>query len=357
MDLNPTEEQRALAAVLREFLESAEPTAVLRDTAASDSPFDRKLWARLATEIGLHGILLPESVGGSDGDLLDIVAAFEELGRSLLAGPYLASAVQAPILLRAAPDLPQTQEWSTRLAAGELVVSVPLDRAAVHVEGHAETARVTGTVGPAPFLDEADLLLLVTSDDELLAVPLSDAPTVDTSESVDPAQRFGMTSLTAAPGVWLAQGAVVAAAHARATKHAATALAAEQTGAAQKCLDMAQAYAKERRQFGRAIGSFQAIKHLLADMFIEVSYARRITWLAAWELQEEAEPRSARAAWSHAANALQFAASSSIQIHGGIGITWEHDAHWYLKRALATKALFGTPSTHHDALASALLTV
>lgn len=354
MNLDPTDEQRALAAALREFLDDVEPLEGLRDADLTDSPFDRTTWSRLATEIGVHGILLPEEVDGSAGDLMDIVAAFEQIGRSLIPGPYLASVVQAPTLL-AASDTEQSRQWSTQLAQGELVISVPSGKVDVRIDGSIGATCVSGTVGPLPFVADADLLLFVTAADELVAVPLQDRPPSQQHVSIDPTQRFGAATLDATPAVVLARGERVASAYEQSLAWAATALAAEQVGAAGKCVDMAQEYAKQRTQFGRPIGSFQAIKHLVAEMFIEVTLARRATWLAAWELSNEVISRAPRAAWSQAATALQLAASANVQVHGGIAITWEHNAHWYLKRAVATKALFGSPADHHDALGAELV--
>jgi alkylation response protein AidB-like acyl-CoA dehydrogenase len=357
MNLDPSDEQRALGAALRQFLNAAEPLAALQDADPSKSPFDRKLWCGLANEIGVHGILLPDAVGGSDGDLLDVVAVFEELGRSLLPAPTVASLVQAPHLLAAA-DAEQGSAWSARLARGDLVITVPFRRSDVRIDGGAgwtESVRVSGPVGPLPFVADADLLLLVTRADELVAVPLHERPPIHAHVSIDPTQRYGTVMLDNSAGVLLARGDGVARAHERALAHGATAIAAEQVGAAGRCLDLAQAYAKQRIQFGRPIGSFQAVKHLLTDMFVELTFARRATWLAAWELVNGIATRSPRAAWSQAATAFQLAATTSVQIHGGIAITWEHDAHWYLRRSAASKALFGSPTEHYDTLGAELV--
>ncbi|AQA04624.1 hypothetical protein BVC93_21840 [Mycobacterium sp. MS1601] len=356
MNLDPNDEQRALSGALRQFLDAADPLATVRESGSTEGPFDAKIWRRLATEIGLHGMLLPDAVGGSDGDLLDTVATFEELGRYLLAGPYLASLVQAPILLAASAD-DEGANISARLASGELVVSVSANKAdGVELGTHSPgPTTVSGAVGPIPYAEDAQLLLLVTGADELVAVQLGSQLSLHTHESIDPTQRFGDVIFDRAPGYLLARGSAVSDAYDRCVAYAATALAAEQIGAAQKCLEMAVSYANGRVQFGRPIGSFQAIKHLLSDVFVEVTLARRATWLAAWELSGGTASRAPRAAWSQAAAALQLAATTSVQVHGGIAITWEHDAHWYLKRAVATKALFGAPSEHYDALGAELV--
>lgn len=357
MNLDPSDEQRAFGTALRQFLGSTEHLAALRDADPADSPFDRGIWTRMARDIGAHGLLLPTAVGGSEGALTDVVAAFEELGRSLLPGPYIASLVQAPNLLAVA-DAGLGASWSAELAQGDLVVTAPSGRTDVQVAAVSAapgSVRVSGTVGPLPFVADADLLLFVTTADELLAVPLDGRLPVANHVSIDPTQWFGTLTLRDTPGVLLARGDSVARAYERSRAQAATALAAEQVGAAGRCVDMAQTYAKQRIQFGRPIGSFQAIKHLLVDMFIELTFARHATWLAAWELDNGVSSRSLPAACSQAATALQLAATSSIQIHGGIAITWEHDAHWYLKRAVATKALFGSPAEHHEALGDELV--
>lgn len=356
MNLDPSDEQRALGAVLRRFFETADPVAAVRHSSSTESPFDIEVWSRLATEIGLHGILLPDTVGGSAGDLLDIIATFEELGRCLLAGPYLASLVQAPILL-AVSEGDDVANLSAQLARGELIVSVPAHKATdVAVSTHSPgPTTVSGTVGPVPFAADADLLLVVTGADDLVAVPMNPRPAVCNHESIDPTQRFGTVIFDDQPGRLLGRGSAVSRAHERATAYAATSLAAEQVGAAQKCLEMAVSYAKARVQFDRPIGSFQAIKHLLSDVFVEVTLARRATWLAAWELSNGAASGAPLAAWSQAATALQLAATTSVQVHGGIAITWEHNAHLYLKRAVATKALFGAPAEHYEQLGAELV--
>jgi alkylation response protein AidB-like acyl-CoA dehydrogenase len=347
MDFRPTEEQAELGGLVREALSDADTLGRLRATANGRDPFDRELWHRLAVEVGLQGLLVPEELGGVGGDLVDAVAVFEELGRAVACGPFLSTAVHAVTLLlgirRSAAD-----ELLTRIASGEVIAATAMDRdpplLTLHRQGTG--GRLHGELQLVPFGDIAEVFLVRSSGGDLIAAFPGAGVQVTRGESIDPSQRFTRVRFSDARAEVLAEGGELTANATDAARIAAAlALSAERVGATLGAADMATAYAKQRRQFGRAVGSFQSIKHALADVAVELEYARTATWLAAWEASNGGtDERLVRAAAAQSAEALQLAATTNIQVHGAIAMTWEHDAHWFLKRAMATRALLGSPN-------------
>lgn len=352
-----TDERQAevdsLRATVRDVCQDAGGPTAVRRLETHGARYDTALWDVLGIQVGLAGLGLPESAGGVGG-LAEVAVVAEELGRALLPVPFLASTVLAGQVL--ARSGPAAQAALERVAAGDLATLALADGDGVWDPARVE---VTATSGPdgctvdgvvAFVLDGADAALLVvaarTEDGVDLFVVETQDPRVDTVavETLDLSRSQALVTFTDAPATRLTTGGTADAAVGPALDVAAVALAAEQFGGAQACLDMTVAYVKERRQFGRAIGSFQAVKHTCADLLVLVEACRSAVVRA---LEAEGNPaalaEAAAVAQSWCSDAYRTVTAETVHLHGGIGFTWEHDAHLYFKRAWTTALLHGEP--------------
>ncbi|MGA5192972.1 acyl-CoA dehydrogenase family protein [Streptomyces exfoliatus] len=329
-------------------------------------------WRPLTEQVGVAGLAVPEEYGGAGCGALEVHVVMEELGRGLSPVPYLGSAVLVTQALLASDDRTACARLLPGLASGAVVGALAWaedgswDPSAVRAEaapGDGGGWRITGTKEHVLDGAGAHVLLVAARTGagvSLFEVP-GDGPGVDREAAVtmDSTRAQSHVVLTGAVGRLVgAEGAGD-----RVLRHvldlACVALAAEQVGAASRCLELTLAHARERVQFGRPIGSFQAVKHRLADAYVLVESARSAALGAAFAAAEAApgspEPaRCAAAAKSACSEAFSVVAGEMIQLHGGIGITWEHDAHRYFKRAHGSSQLFGPPSWHRARLAAAL---
>ncbi|MEV4322265.1 acyl-CoA dehydrogenase family protein [Microbispora rosea] len=384
MTLLYTEVEEELRAAVRDLLaDKASPSAVLDradSAAAGGTPYDAELWKALARDIGVAGLLIPEELGGSasheGASAREAAVVLEELGRAVAPVPFLSSAVLATqALLVAGGEV--AGELLGRLAAGEATAALAVSFAASPYappapvatlgEDGAVTGTVTGTVTGVIGAEAADVLIVPVRLSQGVGLCAVEAPStvqgavrVATVASLDLTRPVATVSFASAPArivaraeglelpwVWeaLARGAGL--------------LASEQLGVAEWCLTTTVAYVKERRQFARPVGSFQAVKHRLADLWLEVVGARAAARNAAARLAEApaAGPLGDEAAvavavaQAHCGAVAVHAAEECVQLHGGIGMTWEHPAHLYLKRAKADQIALGTPGDHRDALA------
>jgi alkylation response protein AidB-like acyl-CoA dehydrogenase len=364
-DLVESAEQTELRATLRRLFGG--PSACLaRPAPDGDSYYDAKLWAVLAGEIGLCGLSLPERYGGSGYSRADRAAALHEMGRCLLPSPFLASAVLAAETLLATGDEDVLAGVLPGLAAGTTLAAVAYQETPGG-DGQPVRAVRDGTswllTGSRSFVldgGQADLILVparTESGSALFAVDAAAARGLfrRPMRTLDPSRPQARLDFAATPG--RLAGAVGAGAHAvcLGLAHATIALAAEQVGGAERCLEAAVEYAGMRRQFGRPIGSFQAIKHKCADLLILVESARSAARYAA---SVSSSPESdedlyaaAALAGAYCSTAYFTVAAENIQVHGGIGFTWEHHAHLYFRRAKASEVMFGTPVEHRAVLA------
>lgn len=362
MVLTFTEEQEQLRATLRRFLADKAPSAAVRRAMDSAEGYDRRLWRQMADQLGLHAVALPEAYGGSGGGPVELGIVLEELGRVLLPSPYFATVALAGQALATSNDEASKARWLPRIADGSMTATLALTEmsGSPHLDD-VETTAAHGTVsGTKMFVVDghtADLILVVARTGPgigLFAVD-ADAPGVGRTrlETLDPTRRLARVDLDAAPAYRVGPEGDASARLRTVLDLAAVALAAEQAGGAQACLDAAVAYAKVRVQFGRPIGSFQAVKHMCADLLVQVEGARSAAYHATTVAAEGSSglPVSAALAAACCADAFTHAAKQNIQIHGGIGFTWEHDAHLYLKRAKSSEQLFGGPATHRARLA------
>ncbi|OLR94027.1 acyl-CoA dehydrogenase family protein [Actinokineospora bangkokensis] len=345
-----------LRASVRALLaDRADPAAVLARV-VGERPLDLDLWRTLAVDVGAASLPVPEDVGGQGAGFREVAVVAEELGRAVAPVPFLGSAVLATaalLHLRDQQDDPRTAALLTRLAEGATAaLVVPLSAfhdgplPAVAADGDA----LTGSVRSVADAGAAEVLL-VPAGDALYAVEASDA-VVRPVVPLDLTRPLSDVELSAAPGVRLAGSG--AAATRAALLAGAGILASEQVGVAEWCLDTTVAYLKERYQFGRPLGSFQALKHRLADLWQEIALARAAARAAADALATGAEDLEVLVLTAQAlcAGVAVHAAEEAVQLHGGIGMTWEHPVHLFLKRAKADEIALGAPGAHRTRLAA-----
>ena len=365
-----TDEQRELAATLRRFLRDKSPSSEVRRLMQTEAGYDPQTWSQLAGQLGLPGLIIPEKHGGCGAGPVELAIASEEMGRALLCAPYFATAVLSVQALLASGDQAAQEEFLPGIADGSTIATLAVgeDDGGWAAEGVATRARRSGDGyvldGRKSFVIDghaAGLLLVVAQADggpSLFAVR-GDADGLGRRplETLDLTRKQAALSLDAVPGRLIGAEGSAADVVVRTLRLAAVALAAEQVGGAQRCLDMSVEYAKIRMQFGRPIGSFQAIKHMCADMLLEVESARSAAYYAAWAAQDGSDelPLVASLAKACCSEAYFRAAADNIQIHGGIGFTWEHDAHLYYRRAKSTELMLGTPAEHREIAAGYLI--
>ena len=368
-------EQRDLRAVAREFCSEqfAEPE-VRRLTETADG-FDRTVWRRLGHDVGLLGLAVPEELGGAGAGLVDLALVAEEFGRAVAAAPLISTVALAATALRLAGDGGEAKELLPAIGEGEIVVALAAtdDRGAwAPAQPTVQATRGDGgwrlTGEQAHVLDgaAADTVLVLAGTPAgpgLFAVDGAAAGLTREPQSVlDLTRRQARLRYAGVPARPVGEATLAAAAVAGARDVAAVVLAAGAVGGAQRLLDMSVEYAKTRLQFGRAMGSFQAVKHRCADMLVEVSAARSAAYHAAWATDTAGtdaatdDPRVATdLATVVTAEAYLRVAKSTVQVHGGIGFTWEHPTHLYYKRAVGDAALLGGRAAAADRLATAVL--
>jgi alkylation response protein AidB-like acyl-CoA dehydrogenase len=318
MDFAFSEEQQELASTVRSLLVKRADSSAVRSAMASEAGYDEALWQTLCEQIGVAALAVPEEYGGAGFSLLEAMIVLEEVGRSLAPSPLLSSVVTAEALLAGGTDEAKEQ-LLPRIAAGEV--------AAFAVPGE-----------PSLFADCAAVLLL--AGDALTEVPAGSAQWLP---SMDQTIRLGR--VTATDGTAIGDAS---AARARASLVGAVGVAALSAGLGARALEMTVAYSKERVQFGRPIGSFQALKHRMAELLVLVEMSRSASWAASYALATGAPNAAelAHVAKSYSSDALNQVAAETVQLHGGIAITWEHDAQLVFKRAHALGQLFGQPHQH-----------
>lgn len=337
----------------------SEPASVVAVYDGDRSVVD-PLWRAIAGDLGLAGLLIPEERGGAGASAREAAVVLEELGRACAPVPFLTSSVVATTVLLAAAPGGAADELLAGLAAGErtaalvLPLSVgPGDEApafAVDADG-----RLTGTARSVAGALEADVLLVpvgTAGGTAVYAVQASDAG-IEPVVSLDMTRQLADVTLEGAAGQELLDGAQGGDAVARGLEVGAALLTSEQYGVAQWCLTTTIAYLKDRRQFGRVVGGYQALKHRLADLYAAVESAGAAARYAAAATAEE-DPDTVVAtavAQSFCSDVAVKAAEEAVQLHGGIGMTWEHPAHLYLKRAKADQIALGTPAAHRARLA------
>jgi alkylation response protein AidB-like acyl-CoA dehydrogenase len=324
-----TEDRAALRAAVRAFLAQHAASGQVRHTLADDAPYDAGTWKRLTGELGAAGLAVPEEFGGSGASLAEVAVVVAELGRVLLPGPYLSTAVATTVLAAAGET-----ELLPGLAAGSKLAAL-----ASVADGTVRDGRISGT---APFVLDgptADVLLARVGD-ELFVVP-ADAAQVTALPGLDQTRALARVSFAAAPARAVRADRPLGP---LAEDLLRALLAVECVGGAERALEITVAYLKAREQFGRPIGSFQALQHRCADLAVALAAARAMAGAAVAAIGGDDFAVLAPAAKLLCSRTFLQVTAEMIQLHGGIGFTWEHDAHLYFKRAKANELLCGTPS-------------
>jgi 3-oxochol-4-en-24-oyl-CoA dehydrogenase len=358
----PSAEAEDLRSHLRKFLESQAGRNRLRAALDADAGFDPVLWRRAVDELGLTGLLVPERCGGSAVDLLTLGVVFEELGRALVCAPFLSTVgLATPALLQAAPDAPAATALLAAIASGTVVSLAWTGERPSGTDLEWDGARASGVAPIVIDGVDADELLVAarTGGPEGPVVLLQvspHAPGVSRTPvtALDTTRRLARVAFADAPAAVVAADAGAALDDALAI--ASLLLGAEQVGVAQRALDMAVETARARVQFGRPIGSFQAVKHRCADMLVDVELSRSLVYGALHAVTADMCDARLEAALvrGFVSDTCLSVAAGNIQVHGGIGFTWEHDAHLYLKRAKSAQLLFGAPTAHRRRAAALL---
>lgn len=366
MDFAFSDEQDELRRTVRAFLADTSPETETRRLMETPDGFDRALWRRMGTELGLQGLAVPEEYGGAGCGPVEVGVVMEELGRALVCTPFLSSAVLATTTLLRSDDEDARKRLLPGLASGELVGTLALtedsarwDATGVQLNARASEGRWLLTGHKMFVLDgaTADVVLTVARTDDGIGVFWVDGDATGLTRTplptMDPTRRQARLDYDDVPATRLRTHGDGWELVSQVLDRAAVALAAEQVGVASRALDMAVEYAKVRHQFGRPIGSFQAVKHLLADVLLEVESARAAAHFALLAAEGEGPdlPAVASLAKAFCSDACLQATEQNIQVHGGIGFTWEHPAHLYLKRAKTSQLLFGDPAFHRELLA------
>lgn len=347
MEFAFTDEQAMIGETARAFFTQSATSERTRKAMASDG-IDRALWHSFCAELGLAGIALPEAYGGAGLGMVEFAQVAEAAGAQVAAIPLLGLATAARAIAAGGSEA-QKAAWLPKLASGDVIAAcegVP----SLTVQGDT----LSGVIDPVPHGAVADLFVFVSPQGAWIV--RADAPGVSitahtTMDQTRPLAKVMLDKGTAEP---LADaGAAIAAIH----QGGWICLAAEALGGAQACLDRTVAYARERVQFGRAIGSFQAYKHRLADMMIEIEQARSAVYWAACAADEGAgdAAMALHAAKSFCADTFFTCAANMIQLHGGIGFTWEHDAHLFFKRARSIQTMLGDGNFHREQVAAMVL--
>ncbi|MBA2283243.1 MAG: acyl-CoA/acyl-ACP dehydrogenase [Actinomycetota bacterium] len=369
-----SEEQEELRRITRQFLESKSSEAEVRRLMETTEGYDQTIWSQMANELGLQSLIIPEEYGGQGFGYVELTVVLEEMGRALLAAPYFSTVALATNVLLHAGDDAAKQDLLPGIASGDTIATLAFteengrwDEAGITMEASRMGGGGDAASGDGFKLNGTKMFVLDGHTANVVLVAAKTTAGVSIFQVAGDAAGLTRTALATMDQTRKQAKLEFADVDAkligtdgagwttleRVLDLAVVALAAEQVGGAQKVLEMAVEYAKVRVQFGRPIGSFQAIKHKCADMLLEVESAKSAAYYAGWcasELNDEL-PSVASLAKAYCSEAYFHATAENIQIHGGIGFTWEHPAHLYFKRAKSSELLFGDPTYHRELLA------
>jgi len=367
MNFTFTDEQEELRRTMRRFLEDKSPSTEVRRLMETAEGYDEAVWKQMAAELGLQGLHIPEEYGGQGFSFVELGIVLEEMGRALLCAPFFSSVCLAANAILDAGTDEQKKTLLPGIASGETIAALAIaepsgrwDAAGIETTAtpDGDGWRLNGTKRFVVDGHTASLFVVAARSPKgiglFVAEGGADGLTREALPTLDQTRKQAALELHNVRATAL--GDPAAAPLERLLDHIAVCLSAEIVGGAQRALDMAVDYAKNRIQFGRPIGQFQAIKHKCADMLLQVESAKTAAYYAMWiAARDDDELRIvAPLAKAFASEAFFFAASENIQVHGGIGFTWEHDAHLYFKRAKSSELLFGDPVYHRELLATRL---
>jgi alkylation response protein AidB-like acyl-CoA dehydrogenase len=374
MDFGFSQEQEMLRATARKFFENECASTFVRERMAEPAGVTDDFWTKLA-EQGWLGLVYPEQYGGAGLGFVDLTVLMEEMGRVVMPGPFFSTSILGGLAILEAGSAAQKEEWLTKIAAGEAKATLAWTEPSARWDaaGVTTTARaadggwvLSGTKLFVPDAHLADVLVVVARTSESaraedgvsLFLVRKDTPGLEVKllPTMDQTRKLCEVSLRDArvgaeaplgvrDGGWAPLARVI--------QRATVALCAEMCGGAQRVLEMTTEYAKIRVAFGKPIGSYQGVKHRAADMLVDVENAKSLTYYAAWAVDENAmeAPLAASMAKAYASDAFRRVAGAGIQLHGGIGFTWEHDLHLYFKRAKSSEFTFGDATYHRERVA------
>ena len=361
-----SDEQEELRTAVRRFLAEKSPETEVRRLMDTTEGYDPAVWSQMADQLGLQSLTIPEEFGGSGFTYVELLVVLEEMGAALLCAPFFSSVALGANVLLTSGDDEAKKSYLPGIASGETIATLAItedngkwDFGGIEL---AATKKGDGWVldGHKMFVIDghvANLIIVAarTAAGVTLFAVAGDAPglTRTALPTMDQTRKQARLEFSGTPATLIGTDGGAEAGLSKTLDLAAVALAAEQVGGAQHVLDASVEYAKTRIQFGRPIGSFQAIKHKCADMLLEVESAKSAAYYAAWAAAEDSDelPVVASLAKSYCSEAYFHSAAENIQIHGGIGFTWEHPAHLYFKRAKSSELLLGDPSYHRELLA------
>ena len=369
MQFGLTETQQTLKNTVRKFLAAECPMAEVRRLMETDTALDPKLWRKI-TEQGWTGMILPEEYGGFGMGMVEMAAALEEMGRALLPGPFFSTALMAGTLLEGAANGSEKQKYLNAISSGEAKAAVALledsaswspDSIRMPATSSSQGSYVLNGrklfVWDAAVADFLICVVRLNGELALFGVPtkapglrITHLPAMDATRKL---YEVAYENVSVPRENLVAEGMPARAALDHMLDVATVGLAAEMTGGMQRLLEMTVEYAKTRKQFGRPIGQFQAVQHLCADMLVYTESSRSAAYYAAWAIQE-AVPEASLAvsvAKAYASDAYREVGNRAIQVHGGMGFTWENDAHLFYRRAKACELAFGDASYHRERIA------
>jgi alkylation response protein AidB-like acyl-CoA dehydrogenase len=363
MDFGLTEEQQQLKESARAFLSGECPTAFVRKTMATDDGYPRELYDHIA-KLGWTGLIVPEKFGGAGLGMLDMAMVLEEGGYAAMPGPFLFSSVLAASALKLSGADKLNSKWLTAIAEGRSIGTVAVVETAASIDPRDINTiatksgagwRLNGAKMFVPYTNVADFIVVAAKHDSdiFLFVVDTKAPgvTIRPLKNLDLTRRVSSVELKNTPAERLKGGTDL---FARLIDVAAVAVAVDSLGGTERALEMAVDYSKVREQFGKPIGSFQALKHAAAEIVADLEPARAMLWYAAYALDTGAADASRVAAMAKArlCDIYSRATDRAVLMHGGIGFTWEHDMHLWFKRARFNESCFGSPSFHRERVAS-----
>jgi alkylation response protein AidB-like acyl-CoA dehydrogenase len=353
MEFGLNESQQLLKDNARKFFAGECPMAEVRRIMETDTAYDAALWAKMA-EQGYTGIIFPEEYGGVGLGIVEFILLMEEAGRALVPGPLFSTVALAGTLIGAVANPDQKKKYLSPICAGEARSTVAILEAGASwnfadVQIASANGKLTGEKLFVPDAMVADCIIVVARDGVFAIDAKAPGINIQRMEAMDLTRKLYSVRFSGTPAEKLGSTTGLA----RALDVAAAALAAEMVGGMQRTLDVTVEYAKTRKQFGKPIGMFQAVQHQCADMYLETESARSAVYYAAWALEENA-PDAAVAvsiAKMYASDTARTVGNRGIQIHGGMGFTWENDLHLYYRRAKASETTFGDSTYHRERIA------